>query len=89
MPIPEITESISEGSIGEWLVQASHIVEEDDVLALIETDKIAVEVRTKRKGVVTEINGAESDTVEVGNIIAVIDRNSESPVTVNSDACPT
>lgn len=51
-------DSITEGSIVEWTVQVGQAVQPDDVVALIETDKVTVEIKATTSGVITQQFGA-------------------------------
>src|SRR5699024_9346808 len=53
--IPELAESIEEGTISEWLVKPGDKVEKGDPVIDLETDKVNVEVQTDYTGVITEI----------------------------------
>ncbi|TRM11804.1 2-oxoglutarate dehydrogenase complex dihydrolipoyllysine-residue succinyltransferase [Lentibacillus cibarius] len=76
--IPELAESITEGTISEWLVKKGDKVEKGDPVVELETDKVNVEVNTDYAGVITEIVCDEGDDVEVGDVIAKVDENGEA-----------
>ncbi|MYL42878.1 2-oxoglutarate dehydrogenase complex dihydrolipoyllysine-residue succinyltransferase [Virgibacillus salexigens] len=76
--VPELAESITEGTIAEWLVKKGDNIEKGDPVVELETDKVNVEVNSDFSGVITEIIREEGDDVEVGDIIAKIDENSEA-----------
>ncbi|TFJ92043.1 2-oxoglutarate dehydrogenase complex dihydrolipoyllysine-residue succinyltransferase [Lentibacillus salicampi] len=76
--IPELAESITEGTISEWLVKKGDKVEKGDAVVELETDKVNVEVNTDYAGVITEITAEEGDDVEVGDVIAKLDENAEA-----------
>ena len=71
--VPELGESVTEGSIGEWLKQPGDPVAVDDPIASLETDKVAVDVPSPVAGVMSEHRAEVGDTVEVGAVIAVIE----------------
>ena len=71
--VPALGESVTEGSIGEWLKQPGDAVAADEPIASLETDKVAVDVPSPVAGVLSEHRAAVGDTVEVGAVIAVID----------------
>ncbi len=71
--LPALGESITEGTLAEWLKQPGDAVAQDEPIASIETDKVTVEVPAPTAGVLTEQLVAEGDTVAVGADIAVID----------------
>src|SRR5690625_4931652 len=76
--IPELAESITEGTIAEWLVKAGDKVEKGDPVVELETDKVNVEVNSDYSGVIAEVLAEEGDDVSVGDTIAKVDENAES-----------
>ncbi|WP_188456719.1 2-oxoglutarate dehydrogenase complex dihydrolipoyllysine-residue succinyltransferase [Virgibacillus oceani] len=76
--IPELAESITEGTIAEWLVKKGDKIEKGDPVVELETDKVNVEVNTDYAGVIVEVVAQEGDDVEVGDVIAKVDENGES-----------
>jgi biotin carboxyl carrier protein len=56
--VPTMGDSITEGTIVEWVAQIGQAVKPDDVVALIETDKVTVEIKATTEGVVTQHFGA-------------------------------
>ena len=71
--VPTMGESVTEGTIGEWLKQPGDAVALDEPIASLETDKVAVEVPSPVAGVLSEHRAAVGDTVAVGAVIAVIE----------------
>lgn len=76
--IPELAESITEGTIAEWLVKAGDKVEKGDPVVELETDKVNVEVNSDYAGVIVEVLAEEGDDVSVGDTIAKVDENAEA-----------
>jgi len=76
--VPALGESVTEGTIGEWLKQPGDPVEADEPIASLETDKVAVDVPSPVAGVMSEHKVAVGDTVEVGAVIAVIEEGAEA-----------
>ncbi|WP_430787951.1 2-oxoglutarate dehydrogenase complex dihydrolipoyllysine-residue succinyltransferase [Virgibacillus flavescens] len=76
--IPELAESITEGTIAEWLVKKGDKIEKGDPVVELETDKVNVEVNSDYAGVLVEIVSQEGDDVEVGDVIAKVDENGEA-----------
>ncbi|MEM9880235.1 MAG: 2-oxoglutarate dehydrogenase complex dihydrolipoyllysine-residue succinyltransferase, partial [Pseudomonadota bacterium] len=70
--VPELGESVTEATIGQWFKQVGDAVAQDEPIAELETDKVAMEVPAPVAGVITELVAAEGDTVEVGALIAKI-----------------
>ncbi|SNZ14498.1 2-oxoglutarate dehydrogenase E2 component [Terribacillus aidingensis] len=77
LKVPELAESITEGTISEWLVNPGERVEKGDPVLELETDKVNVEVNAEYSGVLKEILKDAGDDVEVGDIIATVDENGE------------
>lgn len=77
--VPELAESITEGTIARWLKQPGDTVEKGEFIVELETDKVNVEVISEEAGVVQEILAAEGDTVEVGQVIATVGAGSGAP----------
>ncbi|WP_173917095.1 2-oxoglutarate dehydrogenase complex dihydrolipoyllysine-residue succinyltransferase [Halobacillus sp. Marseille-Q1614] len=76
--VPELAESITEGTIAEWLVKKGDQVEKGDPILELETDKVNVEVNADASGVLAEILKEAGDDVEVGDVIAKVDENGEA-----------
>ncbi|EGK12416.1 2-oxoglutarate dehydrogenase complex dihydrolipoyllysine-residue succinyltransferase [Kroppenstedtia eburnea] len=70
--VPELAESITEGTISDWLVSEGDQVNEGDVLLELETDKVNVEIHAEHSGTLQNIRKKAGDTVEVGEVIAQI-----------------
>jgi 2-oxoglutarate dehydrogenase E2 component (dihydrolipoamide succinyltransferase) len=68
--VPAMGESVTEGTLANWLVKPGQAVKQDDPIAEIETDKVAVEVPAPANGVITEQLVKEGETVQIGKIIA-------------------
>ena len=76
--VPQLGESITEATIGKWFKQKGEAVKQDEPIAELETDKVAMEVNAPVAGVLTELVAGEGDTVEVGAVIAKIDPSAEA-----------
>jgi pyruvate dehydrogenase E2 component (dihydrolipoamide acetyltransferase) len=74
--LPELGESVTEGTVTRWLKQEGDSVAVDEPLLEISTDKVDTEVPSPVAGVVQRIVAKEDDTVEVGGELAVIDDSS-------------
>ena len=70
--MPQLGETVTEGTITRWLKQVGDPVAEDEVLFEVSTDKVDSEVPSPAAGVLSEILVAEGDTVDVGTRLAVI-----------------
>ena len=70
--VPALGESITEGTLAQWLKKPGEAVDADEPIASLETDKVSVEVPSPVAGVLTEQLVQEGDTVAVGAVIARI-----------------
>jgi 2-oxoglutarate dehydrogenase E2 component (dihydrolipoamide succinyltransferase) len=77
--VPELAESITEGTIAQWLKKPGDTVEKGEYIVELETDKVNVEVISEESGVITELKANEGDTVEVGQVIAVVEEGAAAP----------
>ena len=71
--LPDMGESVTEGSIVEWRKKVGDFVDEGDALVDVTTDKVDVEVPATAAGVLTQTFGGEGDAVAVGAVLAEID----------------
>jgi len=76
--VPELAESITEGTIAQWLKEVGEHVNQGEYIAELETDKVNVEIVAEHSGVIKEFKREPGDTVEVGEVIAVIDESSSA-----------
>ena len=79
--VPELSESVSEGSLMQWNKKPGDAVAADEILIEIETDKVILEVPAPSAGVLTEIIVADGGTVTSGQIIAKIDTAAQGTAT--------
>ena len=75
--MPQMGESVMEGTIIEWVKKVGERVEADETLLEIATDKVDTEVPSPESGILIEILAKEDETVEVGQPIAIIDTEGE------------
>ena len=75
LQMPQMGESVTEGTILEWHVSEGQEVAEGDTVVEVSTDKIDAEVPAPASGVITKLMAAVDDTVEVGQVLAQIDPN--------------
>jgi len=71
--MPQMGESIAEGTITRWLKKVGDRVERDEPLFEISTDKVDAEIPSPAAGVLTEIKFQEGETVEVNKVVAILD----------------
>ena len=77
--LPEMGESVTEGSIVEWRKKVGDWVDEGETLVDVTTDKVDVEVPSTVAGVIAAIHGGEGDTVGVGAVLVEIDATAAKP----------
>ncbi|WP_419919858.1 dihydrolipoamide acetyltransferase family protein [Candidatus Poriferisocius sp.] len=70
--MPQLGETVVEGTITQWFKQVGEEVAEDEPLFEVSTDKVDSEVPSPMSGVLLEIVAAEGETVEVGAVIAIL-----------------
>ena len=75
--MPEMGESITEGTVAKWLRKPGDKINRDDALLEITTDKIDSEIPAPQKGVLAEILVEEGETVDVGTRLATIETEGE------------
>lgn len=86
--VPELAESITEGTIAQWLKQPGETVEKGEFIVELETDKVNVEVISEEAGVVQEHLAQEGDTVEVGQVIAIVGEGSGETAAPKTEEAP-
>src|SRR5437660_3288387 len=77
--MPQMGESIAEGTITKWLKNVGDHVERDEPLFEISTDKVDAEIPSPAAGTLTEVRFKEGDTVEVNTVVAVLDGDGTKP----------
>ncbi|MDG4657528.1 2-oxoglutarate dehydrogenase complex dihydrolipoyllysine-residue succinyltransferase [Ectobacillus antri] len=85
--VPELAESITEGTISQWLIKVGDKVSKGESVVELETDKVNLEINTEYTGIVAQMLKQPGDTVEVGDVIAILDTN-EQAATVEAPAAP-
>jgi len=75
--MPQMGESVTEGTVTTWFKEIGEYVERDEALLEITTDKVDAEVPSPSEGVLIERLVEPGETVEVGVVIAVVDRDAE------------
>lgn len=76
--MPQMGESIFEGTITKWLKKPGDPVEKDEPLFEISTDKVDAEIPSPIAGVLSEIKFPEGATVQVNTVVAVLSENGSS-----------
>src|SRR6188508_1507074 len=70
--MPQMGESIAEGTIVRWIKKVGDSVERDEPLFEISTDKVDAEIPSPVAGVIAEIRAKEGETVPVNTVVAII-----------------
>jgi 2-oxoglutarate dehydrogenase E2 component (dihydrolipoamide succinyltransferase) len=78
VPMPQMGESIAEGTVSRWLKQVGESVQRDEPILEISTDKVDAEIPSPSEGILVEILAAEGETVEVGTVVAYIDPDGDA-----------
>jgi 2-oxoglutarate dehydrogenase E2 component (dihydrolipoamide succinyltransferase) len=84
--VPTLGESITEGTLAQWLKKPGEAVAADEPIASLETDKVTVDVPSPIAGVLSEALANEGDTVQVGAVIARIDEKATAGAAAPSPA---
>lgn len=87
--VPELAESITEGTIAQWVKKVGDHVEKGEFIVELETDKVNAEIISEEAGVLTQILVEEGDTVLVGQVIAVVEAGEgAAPAAPAQEAAP-
>ncbi len=86
--MPQMGESIAEGTVSRWLKQVGDPVKRDEAILEISTDKVDAEIPSPASGVLAEIKVQEGQTVEVQTVVAVIDTEAKAGAAVAAPAQP-
>jgi pyruvate dehydrogenase E2 component (dihydrolipoamide acetyltransferase) len=81
--MPQMGESIAEGTIVKWLKQVGDSIKRDEPLFEISTDKVDAEIPSPTAGVLSEIKVKEGETVPVNTVVAVINGGAAKPATTD------
>lgn len=86
--LPQLGESVTEGTITRWLIEVGEHVEADEPLVEVSTDKVDTEIPSPVSGTLLSIAAPEDEVVEVGGLLAEIGDSSEAPASP-AQAAPT
>src|SRR5258708_3049136 len=86
--MPQLGESVHEGTISKWLVKPGDKVVEFEPMLEVDTDKVNAEVPAPVTGILREILAKEGETVQAGAEIAVVEVGGDGPDTSNGAATP-
>ncbi|MFQ6320886.1 dihydrolipoamide acetyltransferase family protein [Bacillus halotolerans] len=85
MTMPQLGESVTEGTISKWLVTPGDKVNKYDPIAEVMTDKVNAEVPSSFTGTITELVGEEGQTLQVGEVICKIETEGAKPAEQKQD----
>jgi 2-oxoglutarate dehydrogenase E2 component (EC 2.3.1.61) len=77
--VPEMAESINEGTLAKWLKQVGDPIRKGEPIAELETDKVNVDILSETTGVIRKYFFEEGDTVKVGDVIAIVEEEIREP----------
>ena len=83
--VPVLGESITEATVSKWLKNEGDIVEADEPLVELETDKVNLEVPSPVSGVLTKINSKDGAIVEVGSLLGSVSGNGSETIKVEEE----
>ena len=82
---PTFPESVADGTVANWLKKEGESVNQDDVIAEIETDKVVLEVLAQSDGVITKIIKSEGEIVSSAEVIGEFSESSDTPSILSKD----
>ena len=83
--MPQMGESITEGTIIKWHKKKGEKVSKDDIIYEISTDKVDTEIPSPEDGILEDIKVFEQETVVVGTVVAVIETDNSNSESAGSD----
>jgi pyruvate dehydrogenase E2 component (dihydrolipoamide acetyltransferase) len=89
VPMPQMGESIAEGTVSVWLKKVGDRVERDEPIMEISTDKVDAEIPAPVAGTIAEVVVSEGETVEVGTIVAYIETEAGAAAAAAPAEAPT
>ncbi len=84
--LPQLGESVTEGTISRWLKQVGETVTADEALVEVSTDKVDTEIPAPASGVLVEIRVAEDSVAAVGSVLGVIGAEAAAPAPATPEA---
>jgi 2-oxoglutarate dehydrogenase E2 component (dihydrolipoamide succinyltransferase) len=79
LKLPKMGESVAEATLTKWLKEVGELIEVDDIVVEIATDKVDSDVPSEVNGVLIEKKFAENEVVQVGEVMAIIQTESDEP----------
>jgi 2-oxoglutarate dehydrogenase E2 component (dihydrolipoamide succinyltransferase) len=87
--VPQLPESVSEGTLGDWHKQVGDSVAVDENVVDLETDKVVLEIVASKAGVIESVAYATGDTVNSGDVLGVINTEAAAAADGASTEAPT
>src|SRR3954470_13809132 len=84
--LPPLGESVTEATVASWLKHEGDVVEAGEPLVELETDKVNVDVAAERSGVLTSILRASGETVQPGDVLAMVGEGGAAEAAVEAPA---
>lgn len=84
--VPQLPESVSEGTLGDWHKQVGDSVAVDELVVELETDKVVLEIVASKAGVIESIEQESGATVKSGDVLGVIDTEGSASAESSADA---
>lgn len=88
IPVPDMGDSISDGTLLQWEKKAGEYIEADETICQIETDKVVVEVKAPQAGVIKAVFASEGETVAVGHELVELDTAATKPASSSAQPTP-
>ena len=82
---PTFPESVADGTIANWIKKEGEVINQDEVIVEIETDKVVLEVLAQSDGVISKILKTEGETIASSEIIGEFEESNEPSEIKNTD----
>jgi pyruvate/2-oxoglutarate dehydrogenase complex dihydrolipoamide acyltransferase (E2) component len=86
--LPDVGEGIHEAELVEWMVDVGSTIEEGTLIALVNTDKVSVELPSPASGVISSLPWKPGDILRVGEVLMVLDGDDASSASNSTDPAP-
>ena len=83
--VPQLGESVSEATVGKWYKKEGESIKKDELIVELETDKINMEINAESDGVLKRIQAKQGDTVEIDDILGLIEEGASVSKTVHKE----
>ena len=86
--LPDVGEGLHEAELVEWMVDVGSAIEEGTIIALVNTDKVSVELPSPASGVISSLPWNPGDILRVGEVLMVLDGDETSSASSPADPAP-